>query len=53
MSDNGSGLPADFKEGYGLRGIREKAAALGGGIVYESEPDDGCEIKITIEKEKR
>ena len=53
VSDNGSGLPADFKEGYGLRGIREKAAALGGGIVYESEPDDGCEIKITIEKEKR
>lgn len=53
VSDNGSGLPADFKEGYGLRGIREKAAALGGGIVYESELDDGCEIKITIEKEKR
>lgn len=53
VSDNGSGLPADFKEGYGLRGIREKAAALGGGIVFESEPDDGCEIKITIEKEKR
>ncbi|MDE7084502.1 MAG: sensor histidine kinase [Clostridia bacterium] len=53
VSDNGRGLPSDFKEGYGLRGIREKAAAFGGGIVFESEPDDGCEIKITIEKEKR
>ena len=53
VSDNGSGLPDDFKEGYGLRGIREKAAAFGGGIVFESEPGDGCEIKITIEREKR
>lgn len=50
VSDNGEGLPEDFKEGYGLRGIREKAAAFGGGIVYESERGDGCEIKITIEE---
>ncbi len=50
VSDNGSGLPADFKEGYGLRGIREKAISFGGGIVFESEQGDGCEIKITILK---
>ena len=50
VSDNGEGLPEDFKEGYGLRGIREKAAAFGGGIVYESESGDGCEIKISIER---
>lgn len=50
VSDNGAGLPVDFKEGYGLRGIREKAAAFGGSIVYESESGDGCEIKISIEK---
>lgn len=50
VSDNGGGLPEDFKEGYGLRGIREKAAQFGGGIVFESEQGDGCEIKITIEK---
>lgn len=50
VSDNGGGLPEDFKEGYGLKGIREKVAAFGGGIVYESESGDGCEIKITIEK---
>ncbi|MCM1546502.1 MAG: sensor histidine kinase [Clostridiales bacterium] len=51
VSDNGEGLPEDFKEGYGLRGIREKAAAFGGGIVYESERGDGCEIKIAINLE--
>ena len=51
VSDNGSGLPSDFKEGYGLKGIREKALQFGGGIVYESEPDDGCEIKIRIKSD--
>lgn len=50
VSDNGGGLPEDFKEGYGLKGIREKAAAFGGGIVYESESGDGCEITITIDR---
>lgn len=51
VSDNGCGLPSDFKEGYGLKGIREKALQFGGGIVYESEPDDGCEIKIKIKSD--
>ena len=51
VSDNGSGLPSDFKEGYGLKGIREKALQFGGGIVYASEPDDGCEIKIRIKSD--
>lgn len=51
VSDNGCGLPDNFKEGFGLRGIREKAVNFGGGIVYESECGDGCEIKITINAE--
>ncbi len=48
VSDNGCGLPADFKEGFGIRGLREKAAAYGGRMVVESEQDDGCEITIVI-----
>lgn len=51
VSDNGSGLPDDFKEGFGIRGIREKAVGFGGGIVFESEPDDGCEIRIKIKSD--
>ena len=51
VSDNGCGLPDNFKEGFGLRGISEKAVNFGGGIVYESESGDGCEIKITINAE--
>ncbi|MDE7076006.1 MAG: sensor histidine kinase [Clostridia bacterium] len=48
VSDNGCGLPQDFKEGFGIRGIREKAAQFGGGIVFESESGDGCEINVKI-----
>ncbi len=48
VSDNGSGLKEDFKEGFGLKGIREKAAAFGGSVSIEGEEDEGCEIKITI-----
>lgn len=48
VSDNGCGLPPDFKEGFGLKGIREKATAYGGKLLVESEPDDGCEVKIII-----
>ena len=51
VSDNGCGLPEDFKEGFGLKGIREKAANYGGSIVFESMPDDGCEIKINIKSD--
>lgn len=48
VSDNGCGLPEDFKEGFGLKGIREKATAYGGKIEYDSESGDGCEIKISV-----
>ncbi|MDE7301163.1 MAG: hypothetical protein K2N47_03240, partial [Clostridia bacterium] len=48
VSDNGTGLKDDFKEGFGLKGIRERATAFGGSIVIASEEDDGCEIKIII-----
>lgn len=48
VSDNGEGLPPDFKEGFGLKGIREKATSFGGSIMFASESGDGCEIKIVI-----
>jgi len=48
VSDNGTGLPEDFKEGFGLRGMQEKAAGFGGRIVFESEKDEGAEITVCI-----
>jgi signal transduction histidine kinase len=48
VSDNGCGLPDDYKEGFGMRGIREKATSFGGGVHLESEKGDGLEITVNF-----
>jgi two-component system, NarL family, sensor histidine kinase UhpB len=50
VCDNGSGLPADHRQGFGLMGMRERVLALGGtltvasrghGVVVEAVVPDG------------
>ena len=49
LSDNGSGVNmADFKEGFGLSGMRAKAESLGGMINFRSAPDEGFEIRLSL-----
>lgn len=48
ISDNGSGAEGEIKEGFGLRGIREKAEKLGGRCLFSSEAGEGFETEITI-----
>ncbi|MCD8295678.1 MAG: sensor histidine kinase [Clostridia bacterium] len=48
ISDNGSGIPGDIQEGYGLKGIRERAAELGGKCTFTTEEDDGFETDIIL-----
>lgn len=48
VSDNGSGVVGEVKEGYGLKGIRERAEALGGGCRYASEAEEGFETEIYL-----
>ena len=48
VSDNGSGVAGEVKEGYGLKGIRERAEALGGGCRYASEAEEGFETEIYL-----
>ncbi len=52
VSDNGTGLGTEFKEGFGLRGMREKAEALGGRLSVSGEEGDGCELMLVIPKKK-
>lgn len=51
VSDNGAGVKGEIKEGFGLKGIREKAATLNGRCCFTSEEGEGFEVKITFEKE--
>lgn len=48
VSDNGSGLPEGYEEGFGLRGMREKAAVFGGNIEISGESGEGCEVTLSL-----
>ena len=49
LSDNGKGLEIDkLKEGFGLLGMHRRAKSLGGTVWFETEPDEGFEIHLTL-----
>lgn len=49
LSDNGTGMPAgQLKEGFGLSGMHRRAESLGGTVWFETEPDEGFEIHMTL-----
>ena len=52
VSDNGSGTD-EVNEGFGLKGIREKAEELGGSCIYKSEVGEGFETEITLPVKRR
>lgn len=48
VSDNGVGVKGVFKEGFGLKGLRENAEKLGGKCEITSEEGEGFEVKIIL-----
>jgi signal transduction histidine kinase len=54
VRDNGIGISEDKKRNYnavhGLRGMRERAAYLGGRIDITSAPNRGTKINVTFPK---
>lgn len=52
ISDNGTGVDGEVKEGFGLKGMREKAEALGGRCDFSSEAGEGFEVEITLPANK-
>lgn len=48
VSDNGTGVSGAVKEGFGLRGIREKAEKMGGTCCFTGEEDEGFEVTIIL-----
>ena len=48
VSDNGCGVNGEICEGFGLRGLREKAEALGGSFSVSSEENEGFEACIIL-----
>lgn len=48
VSDNGAGCGGAAQEGFGLRGIREKAEKLGGSCSFSGEQGEGFEAVIAL-----
>ena len=55
LSDNGKGAGKNFKAGFGLKSMAERAKALGGEAQFRYDEEEGFEILLTIQadKEKR
>ncbi len=49
IEDNGKGFdPTKNTTGFGLQGMHERAAALGGNLTLQSQPNQGCTILVAI-----
>lgn len=49
IQDNGKGFnPTQNTTGFGLQGMRERAAALGGQLKVDSQPGAGCRISVSL-----
>ncbi len=49
VSDNGAGLPApEAATGFGLRGLRERAAQLGGELLLEERKGGGTQVCLSL-----
>ena len=53
ISDNGRGIDGQIIEGFGLKGIREKAETLGGRCRFSGEAGEGFEIELSLPLDKK
>jgi signal transduction histidine kinase len=48
VADNGIGLPSEHTEGFGLRGMRARAAQVGGSMSVCPTPGGGTTVKVEV-----
>ncbi len=49
LSDNGTGAQlSELAEGFGLSGMHKRAESLGGTVWFDTAPDEGFEIHMTL-----
>lgn len=48
ISDNGLGADGEIKAGFGLTGMKDRAATLGGNCKFTAEKGEGFEVLITL-----
>ncbi len=53
ISDNGTGRRGEEAEGFGLLGLRERVALLGGSLEAGDRPEGGFRLRVEVPVEKR
>ncbi len=54
ISDDGKGFtPTQNTTGFGLQGMQERAAALGGQLQIQSQPEKGCYVTVSLPSSPR
>jgi signal transduction histidine kinase len=53
VRDDGRGLPDDRRDGFGLTGMRERLAAVGGELLFRGGPAGGTVLTATVPREVR
>ena len=48
ITDDGRGLPADVVGGAGMRGMRERAALIGGQLTVDNRPVGGARVRLDL-----
>lgn len=48
VDDDGRGLPADHREGFGLRGMRERVSSGGGTLDVGTTDGGGTRVRVTL-----
>ncbi len=48
ISDDGRGLPVDYRPGVGMASMRERAEELGGALRVETSPTGGTRVRASI-----
>ncbi len=52
ISDNGTGRRGEQAEGFGLLGLRERMALLGGSLEAGDRPEGGFRLRVEVPMEK-
>lgn len=53
LSDNGKGADKTVKAGFGLTTMQERARAFGGEVTFDSEPDEGFELRVVLPVDRK
>ena len=52
LSDNGKGVTGQVRAGFGLTTMQQRAMSLGGEVEFESDIEEGFELRLTLPMDK-